>query len=95
MGTAYNPTIVTDGLVLCLDAANSRSYPKSGTAWSDLAGSNNGTLTNGPTFSSANGGSIVFDGSNDRVDTGVNPATLVGDGNPATISAWFYPSNTF
>jgi len=94
MGTAYNPTIVTDGLVLCLDAANSRSYPKSGTAWSDLAGSNNGTLTNGPTFSSANGGSIVFDGSNDRVDTGVNPATLVGDGNPATISAWFYPSNT-
>ena len=39
MGTAYNPTIVTDGLVLCLDAANSRSYPKSGTAWSDLAGS--------------------------------------------------------
>jgi len=68
MGTSYNPSIVTDGLVLCLDAANSRSYPKSGTTWSDLAGSNNGTLTNGPTFDSANGGSIVFDGSDDRVD---------------------------
>ena len=68
MGTSYNPSIVTDGLVFCLDAANSRSYPKSGTTWSDLAGSNNGTLTNGPTFDSANGGSIVFDGSDDRVD---------------------------
>ena len=57
--------IVTDGLVLCLDAANKDSYPGSGTTWSDLAGSNNGTLTNGPTFDSGNGGSLVFDGSND------------------------------
>jgi hypothetical protein len=68
MGTSYNPSIVTDGLVLCLDAANPRSYPKSGTTWSDLAGSNNGTLVNGPTFDAGNGGSVVFDGSDDRVD---------------------------
>jgi hypothetical protein len=94
MSLSHSPKVVTDGLVLYLDAANQRSYPKSGTTWSDLAGSNNGTLTNGPTFDSANGGSIVFDGSNDRVDTGVNPASLVGNGNPATISAWFYPSTT-
>jgi len=53
--------IVTKNLVLYLDAANIRSYPKTGTTWSDLAGSNNGTLTNGPTFNSANGGSIVID----------------------------------
>jgi hypothetical protein len=90
MGVTYNPKIATDGLVLCLDTANRRSYPGTGTTWSDLAGANDGTLTNGPTFNSANGGSIVFDGSNDRVDTGVNPASLVGNGNPATISAWFY-----
>ena len=68
MGTSYNPRIVTDGLVLCLDAANKRSYPGAGTAWTDLSKQgNNGTLTNGPTFDSANAGSIVFDGTNDYV----------------------------
>ena len=68
MGTSYNPRIVTDGLVLCLDAANRRSYPGAGTAWTDLSKQgNNGTLTNGPTFDSANAGSIVFDGTNDYV----------------------------
>ena len=67
MGITYNPKIVTDGLVLCLDAANKRSYPGAGTVWTDLKGANNGTLTNGPTFDSDNGGSIVFDGANDSV----------------------------
>ena len=67
MGVNYNPKIVTDGLVLCYDAANDRSYPNTGTTWTDLAGSNDGTLTNGPTFDTTNGGSIVFDGTNDRV----------------------------
>ena len=62
----YGPKIVTSGLVLCLDAANKRSYPGTGTTWTDLSGnSNNGTLTNGPTFSAGNQGSIVFDGTND------------------------------
>lgn len=65
------PDIVTDGLVLHLDAANSKSYPGSGTSWFDLSGNNNnGTLTNGPIFSSANRGSIVFDGINDYVNLG-------------------------
>ena len=68
MGLQHSPRIVTDGLILCLDAANKQSYPGSGTVWTDLAGSNNGTLTNGPTFSSANGGSIVFDGSDDFIE---------------------------
>ena len=61
--------IVTDGLVFAVDAANYQSYPGSGTTWSDMAGNNNGTLTYGPTFDSGNGGSIVFDGVNDYVDT--------------------------
>ena len=69
MGVTYNNRIVTDGLVLCLDAASKRSYPGTGTVWTDLAGANDGTLTNGPTFDSGNGGSIVFDGGNDRVAT--------------------------
>jgi hypothetical protein len=67
MGVGYNPRIVTDGLVLCLDAANKRSYPGSGTTWIDKVGGNNGTLENSPMFSSDNGGSIVFDGGDDYV----------------------------
>ena len=71
MAFSYSPKIVTDGLVLYLDAANNRSYPGSGTTWTDLSrGGNNGTLTNGPTFNGANGGSIVFDGTNDFIDCG-------------------------
>ena len=58
--------IVTNGLVLYLDAANYLSYTSGSTTWRDLSSSNNsGSLINGPTFSSANGGSIVFDGVDD------------------------------
>jgi hypothetical protein len=76
-----NP-IVTTGLQLYLDAGNASSYPGSGTAWTDLSGnSRDGTLTNGPTYSATNGGSIVFDGTNDYVQcTGsltVTAATFV------------------
>ena len=65
MACNAGPDIIEDGLVLCLDAANINSYPKSGTTWTDLAGFHDGTLTNGPTFSSDNGGVLVFDGTND------------------------------
>ena len=62
------PSIVTNGLVLNLDAANIKSYAGSGTTWTDISGNaNNGTLTNGPTFSRDGGGSIVFDGTNKSV----------------------------
>jgi hypothetical protein len=66
MATQYaNGKIVTNGLVLALDAADRNSYPGSGTTWTDLSGNgNNGTLTNGPTFSN---NSIVFDGVDDYV----------------------------
>jgi len=68
MAFSYSPKIVTDGLVLYLDAANTKSYPGSGTTWADISrGGKTGILTNGPTFNSANGGSIVFDGTNDYV----------------------------
>ena len=61
-------SVVTAGLQLYLDAGNASSYPGSGTTWTDLSGNNlTGTLTNGPTYSATNGGSIVFDGSNDYV----------------------------
>jgi hypothetical protein len=67
------PHIVTDGLVLSLDAANIKSYASGSTTWFDKSGfGTNGTLTNGPTFSSANGGIIVFDGVNDSINNTVN-----------------------
>ena len=99
MGTFYNSNIVTDGLVLCLDAANPRSYPKSGTIWNDLSGNNNhGTLVNGPTFSSSNGGSIVFDGSNDSVNISLNTSISVSSSaSSSSLYQWtvmaFYKSN--
>lgn len=66
-----NAAISTNGLVLHLDAGNSSSYPGSGTTWTDTSGNGfNGTLTNGPTYSSSNGGFIGFDGSNDYVNVG-------------------------
>jgi hypothetical protein len=70
MGFYRGPNIVTNGLVLALDAANPKSYPGTGTTWTDLSGNgNNGTLINGPTFDSGNLGSIEFDGVNDYVAT--------------------------
>jgi hypothetical protein len=81
MSFQYSPKIVTEGLVLYLDAANTKSYPSSGTVWSDLSRSgNNGTLINGPTFDSANGGSIIFDGVNDygvlNINSGLNASNI-------------------
>jgi hypothetical protein len=72
LNTDY-PSIVTDGLVLNLDAGFVPSYPRSGTTWSDISLSgNSGTLTNGPTYVSDNGGGISFDGANDYVTLGNN-----------------------
>jgi len=74
MSLNHSPSIVTDGLVLCLDAANQRSYPKSGTTWSDLKGSNNGTLTNmdfANNFNTDNGGNFTFDGADEDIRTQV------------------------
>ena len=76
--------IVTDGLVFAVDAANYESYTSGSTTWTDLAGSNNGTLTNGPTFDSGYGGSIVFDGSDDLVEFGNTGIEI------KCMNCWFY-----
>ena len=90
----FGPKIVTDGLVLALDAANPNSYPDSGTAWNDLTpNKNNGTLVNGPTFDSTNGGSIVFDKVNDYIE---GPAcNSFGFGTDITIECWFKTTDYF
>jgi hypothetical protein len=68
MSVNGGPNISENGLIFSLDAADRTSYPGTGTAWNDLVGNNNGTLTNGPTFNSGNKGSIVFDGVDDYVE---------------------------
>ena len=91
MGLAHSPSTVMNGLVLALDAGNPKSYPGSGTTWTDLSGNGNtGTLTNGPTYDSANGGSIVFDGSNDNITFSSNPSLT----NQVTFETWVKLSST-
>ena len=91
MATSYSPSVVTNGLEIVLDAANRLSYPGSGTAWNDISGKGkNVTLVNSPSFDSANGGSIVFDGSDDygSIAGGFYAITL-GNGDLAwTTTAW-------
>ena len=86
MGIAYNPRIVTNGLVLALDAGNTKSYPGSGTTWTDLSGrGNTATLINGPTYSSANIGTINLDGTDDYSTT-YNDSNVFVDDNSLTVS---------
>jgi len=87
MPSKGGPNIITNGLVFTVDAADKNSYPGSGTTWTDLVNSNNGALTNGPTFDSGNNGNIVFDGSNDHVEvTGTENLNFPISTNNATFS---------
>lgn len=93
MSLGHSPSIVTSGLVLCVDAANTKSYPGSGTTWADLSGNAiNGTLTNGPTYNTSNGGSIVFTSSTNYVNFLQNSLFNFGTSD-FTIEAWIYPTS--
>jgi hypothetical protein len=90
MAFANGPRIVTNGLVLSLDAGDKNSYPGSGTTWADMSGNrNNGTLINGPTFNSANGGSIFTDGTDDWISTPYSGSAA----DSYTFSVWFKNDN--
>jgi hypothetical protein len=86
MSYSFGKSIVTDGLVFYVDAANENSYPGTGTTWSDLVGGNDGTTTNSPTYSSSNGGYFEFDGTNQDVDLGNGDDFNVNT--TITIDAW-------
>lgn len=77
MSLIFLPRIVTDGLVFSADAANHRSYQGSGTTWYDLTQNNYNATLNGPTFNSDNGGNFGFDGTNDYVELGQVPTTVL------------------
>ena len=84
MALSYGPSIITDGLVLCLDAGDGLSYPGTGATWTDLSGrGNHGTLVNGVGY---NEKSLVFDGVNDYIAS--FPSQLSGIGSN-TINVWF------
>jgi hypothetical protein len=85
-GFANNAPIVTDGLVFYVDAGNSKSYPGSGTTWTDLMGSKQASLINGPTYDSGNAGSIVFDGSDDYITVSQSSGDF--SQNPMTTEHW-------
>jgi hypothetical protein len=89
--------IIRTGLKLFLDAGNTSSYGGSGTTWTDISGNGyNGTLINGPTYSSGNGGSIVFDGTNDYIGgTGLdNASTSINGASAITLSFWLKRAST-
>jgi hypothetical protein len=93
MGIAYNTSIVSDGLVFALDAANSRSYSGSGTTANALIGGIGGTLVNGVGFTSTNNGSFVFDGTNDYINV-PNGFTLYFKNNDYwSVDLWVKLSN--
>jgi len=68
MALSHSPSIVTNGLIFQLDAANRRSYSGSGTTIYSLFSDTSGSLVNGTGFTSANSGSFLFDGTNDYAD---------------------------
>lgn len=89
MGLSHSPSIVSSNLVLCLDAANTRSYSGSGNTWFDVSGrSNNATLVNGPTYSSTLGGYFSCDGTNDYIEVADNSSLDFGANN-FTVEYWF------
>jgi len=87
MALGHSPSIVMDGLVFHIDAANSRSYAGSGLTVNGLASGIGATLVNGVGFTSANSGSFVFDGANDYINLPTN--NLPYGSVPRTICCWF------
>jgi hypothetical protein len=92
MSLIYSPNpVVDESLLLYLDAANIKSYDRSSTTWFDLGKTRkDGTLTNGPTFDAANGGSILLDLTNDYV--AFNDPVIIPDGSDFTISIFLNPT---
>ena len=84
--------IVTNGLVLNLDAANPRSYPQpyNGTTWQNIApisSSLTGSLIGGVAYTGSNGGALVFDGVDDYVNSNYRPVLITG--NSYSQAVWF------
>jgi len=93
MAGTIAPNIITDGLVLYLDASNNKSYVSGSTTWNDLSGNNiSGSLISGSSFTSANGGAITFNGTTNYVDCGNSTITNLNSTN-LTLACFFSSNN--
>ena len=94
MALSYGPSIVTNGLVLCLDAGDGLSYPSNGVTWTDLSGQgNHGTLSN-VSYSNSNNGSLSFNGTNSGVQLSHNSTWVLTPSNSFSLCSWFYAEPT-
>ena len=91
MAVGYNPRIVTDGLVLALDAANTKSYGGSGTTWTDLNGRGNDGTISGATYNSD--GYFSFDSTDDLVTIPNSSDLTFGTGEFA-VEIWWNRTTT-
>ena len=89
-GTRGPSVIITEDLVFEVDAGNSRSYPGTGTTWIDIVNGNNGSMLNGVTYNSGDGGYMEFDGTDDQVEVG---SSAEFEDFPLSIDVWFYADN--
>jgi hypothetical protein len=92
MAFNYSPKIITDGLVLYLDAANVKSYVSGSTTTYSLTSSSTGSLVNGTGYSNINGGTWTFDGVDDSIST--NPPAFSSTTNSLSFNFWVYPTGT-
>lgn len=89
MSFNFSPKIVTDGLLMYLDVANTKSYISGFTSFNDLTKNyTNGTLINGPSYDSLNGGSIIFDGIDDYVELINDQNSRFTNFSEVTIDVW-------
>jgi hypothetical protein len=86
MGLKHHPRVVTDGLVMYLDAANPRSYSGSGLTANGLVGGIGGTLVNGVGFGTTNNGSFIFDGTNDYIN--IPHSSIITPSDNFSVSFW-------
>ena len=91
MGLNFSPAkIVTDGLIFHFDAANPKSYVSGNAICNDMSATQSiGTLNNGTSFNTADGGSFVFDGVDDYIQTNFDEFASP----PFTVEIWFKTTN--
>ena len=89
MATSYGPKLNTSNLVLALDTAERNSYFSGSSAWNDISGNNNtGTIFNGPSYDSTNGGNILFTSGSFVEISSSNTLSDLSTGNSITLMAW-------
>lgn len=92
MSYSNGPQISTNGLVFCVDAANRKSYPGSGTSWADLSGNESTCVSSGgPTIGTDGQGSFLFDATDDIF---ISPENSVFNTQTPSVEVWIKTNNT-